>query len=115
MQIIPIKDTYAYILCSISEIQPGDPITVSYTNKGYYNLSGPCLCSICQPSNPPEPPKRQPQLTNIPPPNPGKKTRRGGHRNKVRRTNQAKRLAEQEGNHEQKLQELELIAHNDSD
>lgn len=100
MQITPIKNTHAYILISLVNINPEDPITVSYTKDGYHDPSQDCLCKTCKPDNPPASPERHRQPTDIPEPKPGKKRRRGGKRARVRRENQGERInaqGEQEG------------------
>jgi hypothetical protein len=96
-QITPIKGSHAHVLFALTDISPGDPITVSYTKEGYHDASQPCLCSTCQPHNPPGPPERRPPLPEILLPLPGKKKYRGGKRVRVRRENREKRLNAQEG------------------
>jgi len=64
------------------DIQPGEEITVLYTDDGSHNSSQLCPCSVCQPGNPPAPASsgRRPQPMDIPAPKPGRKTRQGGRR-----------------------------------
>jgi hypothetical protein len=73
-----IPDTHACVLMSITDIHPGEPITVAYTDRGYYDGAAECLCQSCHPSDPPVAPRRCP-----PPPNDQKmrkRCRRGGRR-----------------------------------
>jgi hypothetical protein len=101
-QIRPIKGSHAHVLISIADIHPGDAITVSYTKDGYHDPSQPCLCSTCQPHNPPRSPERRPPLTDIPMPKSGPKTRRGGKRARSRKKRQEERLnAQAEGKQEE--------------
>jgi hypothetical protein len=75
-EFIQIPGTYAYMVEAIRDIEFNEPITVSYTNRGYYDPSQPCLCATCNPANPPKSPERRPQVEQIS----SNKTRRGGVR-----------------------------------
>lgn len=80
------------MLFSLTNIAPGDAITVSYTKDGYHDDSQPCLCSKCRPHDPPRSTERRPLPPQVLIPQPGKKKRRGGNRARVRRENRELRM-----------------------
>jgi hypothetical protein len=82
-----IKGTHAYVLVTLKDIVPGQPISVSYTKNGYYEPDQKCLCSTCQPDDPPVPPAKRPVVHKDLTRRPGPKKRRGGKRARVRREN----------------------------
>jgi hypothetical protein len=72
-------------IMSIQEIASGDPITVKYTQEGYYEGKRNCGCRTCRPDQPPVHLKRQggeeEEKAGV------KKTRRAGVKHKGKRKN----------------------------
>lgn len=88
-----VKNSHAYLLWSIMDIEQGEPITVKYTADNSYFPEG-CGCKTCNPCNPPEAPRHpiveEDFLKKAIVPG-GKRPRRGG-----RRRNPKKRRTESE-------------------
>jgi hypothetical protein len=79
-----VKNTHAYLLWSIKDIDQGDPITVKYTVDSSYFPDG-CRCKTCNPNNPPEAPRRLVVEENFEVNQGKKRVRRGGRRRKAKR------------------------------
>lgn len=87
LQFKSIKNTHAYCLWSIVEIDQGEPITVKYTADSSYFPDG-CGCKSCNPSNPPEAPRHPVIEENFMKkgvPAGKKRVRRGGRRRNPKR------------------------------
>ena len=56
LQFKSVKNSHAYLLWSIMDIDQGDPITVKYAADNSYFPEG-CGCKTCNPYNPPEAPR----------------------------------------------------------
>ena len=56
LQFKSVKNSHAYLLMSIRDIEAGEPITVKYTEDKSYFPEG-CRCKTCNPQNPPEAPR----------------------------------------------------------
>ncbi|KAF8059086.1 hypothetical protein FPV67DRAFT_1427193 [Lyophyllum atratum] len=86
-QFYPIKGSHAYSVLTIRPIEPGQSITVCYTEDQSY-FTDRCKCQTCQPSHPPIAPRhpiQKPYLEPVDSDEPEekkkkKKTRRGGKR-----------------------------------
>lgn len=86
LQFKSIKNTHAYLLWSIVEIDQGDPITVKYTEDSSYFPHG-CGCKSCNPYNPPEAPRHLVIEENFVKKAEKKRVRRGGRRRNPKRQN----------------------------
>jgi hypothetical protein len=87
LQFKSVKNSHAYLLWSIMDIDQGEPITVKYTADSSYFPEG-CGCKTCNPHNPPEAPRRSVIEENFLKKEevPGeKRTRRGGRRRNPKR------------------------------
>jgi hypothetical protein len=58
LQFKSVKNSHAYLLMSIKDIESGEPITVKYTEDKTYFPEG-CGCKTCNPQNPPEAPRHR--------------------------------------------------------
>jgi hypothetical protein len=82
-----VRNSHAYFLWSITDIEEGDPITVKYTEDNSYFPDG-CGCKTCNPEAPPEAPRHPVIQENflkeegVPE---KKRTRRGGRRRDPKR------------------------------
>jgi hypothetical protein len=87
LQFKSIKNTHAYLLWSIIEIDQGEPITVKYTADHSYFPDG-CGCKSCNPYNPPEAPRHtviEENFVKKDVPAEKKRVRRGGRRRNPKR------------------------------
>jgi len=82
LQFRSVKNSHAYLLWSIMDIDQGEAITVKYTADGSYFPEG-CGCKTCNPCNPPEAPRHPVVEENFEKKKivaGEKRTRRGGRR-----------------------------------
>jgi hypothetical protein len=87
LQFKSVKNSHAYLLWSIMDIDQGEPITVKYTADNSYFPDG-CGCKTCNPFNPPKAPRQAVIEENFVKKEvgPGKKrARRGGRRRNPKR------------------------------
>jgi hypothetical protein len=87
LQFKSIKNSHAYLLWSIRDIDQGEPITVRYTADKSYFPNG-CGCKTCNPGKPPDAPRHPVIEENFLKKDgvPGKKrARRGGRRRDPKR------------------------------
>jgi hypothetical protein len=87
LQFKSIKNTHAYLLWSIVEIDQGEAITVKYTADSSYFPDG-CGCKSCNPYNPPEAPRHpviEENFVKKDVPAGKKRVRRGGRRRNPKR------------------------------
>lgn len=82
---MPVHRTHAYTLFTLRAIDPGESITVSYANDGSYFEGHQCACATCNPDAPPIAAKRPIDLSKFIKRECGKRTRRGGKREKRRK------------------------------
>ena len=81
-----IPKSSAYTILSLSDICPGDPITINYALDGSYFDDKKCGCASCNPYSPPVAKKRAREPAEFIPTKNANKTRRGGKRLKRKRT-----------------------------
>lgn len=84
LQFKSVKNSHAYLLWSIKEIDEGEPITVKYTADSSYFPEG-CGCKTCNPHNPPEAPRHTIIEENFEVVTGKKRARRGGRRRNPKR------------------------------
>ena len=80
-----IPGTHAYAIFTLCAVDPGEPITVNYMNDGSYFEGHHCACATCNPDSPPLATKRPLDLSKFIKRADGKRTRRGGKREKRRK------------------------------
>ena len=80
-----IPGTHAYTIFTLCAVDPGEPITVSYANDGSYFEGHNCACATCNPDSPPLATKRPLDFSKFIKRADGKRTRRGGKREKRRK------------------------------
>jgi len=83
---MPVPDTNAYTIITLRGIDPQEPITVSYATDGSYFQDGhQCRCATCNPDAPPVATRRPIDYSKFVKRADGKRTRRGGKREKRRK------------------------------
>jgi hypothetical protein len=81
-QMVAVKNSHAFTIVTLRDIQAGESITISYTSQGYYDPAVLCRCASCNPNQPPSVPRRERLVADV---SSNKRIHRAGRKHHGRR------------------------------